>query len=100
MDEEHVFAADFDRELPQRFEKRQAFDVAGRPADFGDDDIGLRLLAEIADALFDLVGDVRDHLDRLAEVVAAPLLAQDTTRKPGRWSGCSAGSAVVEVNRS
>ena len=33
--------------------------------------------ASVRDALLDLVGDVRDDLDRAAEVVAAPLLADD-----------------------
>ena len=36
-----VLRADFEDELPDRFEKRQAFDVAGRSADFRDDDVDL-----------------------------------------------------------
>ena len=36
-----VLRADFENELADRFEKRQPFDVAGRAADFGDDDIVL-----------------------------------------------------------
>ena len=31
----------------------------------------------VADELLDRVGDVRDHLDGRAEVVAAPLLGED-----------------------
>ena len=32
-------APDFENELPNRFEKRQAFDVSSRASDFRDDDV-------------------------------------------------------------
>ena len=37
----------------------------------------LAIARDAADALLDLVGDVRDHLDRAAQVVAAALLGDD-----------------------
>ena len=37
------------------------------------------------DAALDLVGDVRDDLDRVAEVLAAALLGDDRRSTPGRW---------------
>ena len=67
--------ADVDRELPDRLQERQRLDVAHRAADLGDDDVDVLALAHELDAVLDLVGDVRDDLDRAAEVVAAALLA-------------------------
>ncbi len=43
-----VLRADFENELPDRFEERQPFDVAGRAADFGDDDVGFALGRDLA----------------------------------------------------
>ena len=48
----HVLRADFENELPDRFEKRQAFDVAGRSADLGDDDVVFALVGNLANARF------------------------------------------------
>ena len=72
VDERRVLAPDLERELADGLEERQALDVADRAADLADQDVGVADAA--ADARLDLVGDVRDHLDGLAEVVAAPLL--------------------------
>ncbi len=49
-------------------------DVTDGAADLDDDHVRAAVARNAADALLDLVGDVRDHLDRAAEVVAAPLL--------------------------
>jgi hypothetical protein len=66
---------DVDRELADGLEERQRLDVAHRAADLGDDDVDVARLGDQADALLDLVGDVRDDLDGAAEVVAAALAA-------------------------
>ena len=74
----HALApADVDRELADRLEERQRLDVAHRAADLGDDDVDVARLGDQADALLDLVGDVRDDLDGAAEVVAAALAPDD-----------------------
>src|SRR5205085_11390646 len=70
-----VATAGLEAELPDRFQERQRLDVADRPADLDDDHV--HSLADFANALLDLVGDVRDDLHRLAEVVAAPLFLDD-----------------------
>ena len=70
----HVLRADFEHELPDRLEERQAFDVAGGAADLGDDDVAFRFVRQLAHARLDLVGDVRNDLHGFAEVIAAPLL--------------------------
>jgi hypothetical protein len=75
VDEHAAPAPDVDRELPDRLEERQRFDVADRAADLGDHEVDLARLGHQLDPLLDLVGDVRDDLDGRAEVVATPLSA-------------------------
>ena len=58
-----------------RLEEREDLDVADGAADLGDDDVDV-VGGEPADAPLDLVGDVRDHLHGLAEVVAPALGGQ------------------------
>ena len=72
---ERVVAADVLPELPDGFEKRQALDVAHRAADFDEHDVDV--FRRGADGVLDLVGDVRNHLDGAAQVVAAALLLDD-----------------------
>ena len=67
--------SDVDRELADRLEERQAFDVPHRAADLGDDDVDVRRLGHQAHPLLDLVYDVGHDLDGRAEVVAAALAA-------------------------
>jgi len=58
-------------------QERQRLDVADRAADLGDDEVDVVGLADQLDAVLDLVGDVRDDLDRAAQVVAAALATDD-----------------------
>src|SRR6185436_8293814 len=67
-----VVSAELDAELAYRLEERQRLDVAHRAADLHHADVGIAG-AELDGAL-DLVGDVRDHLHRGAQVVTAALL--------------------------
>ncbi len=67
----HVVATGVLAELTERLEEREDLDVADGAADLGDHDVDV-VGRDAADAALDLVGDVRDHLDGLAEVVAAP----------------------------
>ena len=73
VQEEAVVAADVVAHLPGRLEERKRLDVADRAADLGDHHVDLRP-AHGQDPLLDLVGDVRDHLHGVAQVVAAALL--------------------------
>jgi hypothetical protein len=73
--EEDVLAAELVADLTRRLEERLRLDVADGAADLGDDDVGLgRLVGLQAHAALDLVGDVRDDLHGVAEVLAAALL--------------------------
>ena len=70
VDVADVVAADQVAELADRFEEREDLDVADGAADLGDDDVDV-VAGDPFDAALDLVGDVRDDLHGLAEVVAA-----------------------------
>ena len=72
VDVADVVAADVVAELADRLEERQDLDVADGAADLGDHHVDV-VGGDPLDAALDLVGDVRDHLDGLAEVVATTL---------------------------
>ena len=78
VQEEAVVAAHVVADLPGGLEERLRLDVADRAADLGDHDVG-RVAVGVGfghrqDAALDLVGDVRDHLHGVAEVLAAAFL--------------------------
>ena len=79
VEEEAVVAADEVAHLAGRLEEGQRLDVADGAADLGDDDVrSVRTSGgEGAHAGDDLVGDVRDDLDGVTEVLAAALLGDD-----------------------
>ncbi len=72
---QHIIAPDVVRHLPNGFEKREAFNVSDRSADFDDGDI--RSLGDPHDRLLDLIRDMRHHLHRPAEIISPPLLGDD-----------------------
>ena len=71
--EQHVADGALLLELACGLYERQRLDVADGAADLGDDDVGARLLGDALQPFLDGLGDVRDHLHRAAEEVAAPL---------------------------
>ncbi len=76
MQEKHVAVAGLEGKLADRLQERQPLDVAGRAANFSDDHVGLGLLGDLVNAVLNLIGDVRDHLDGFAQIIAAPFLVQ------------------------
>mmetsp|Transcript_67916 Transcript_67916/g.153685 ORF Transcript_67916/g.153685 Transcript_67916/m.153685 type:complete len:282 (-) Transcript_67916:76-921(-) len=80
VDEAHVLPADAELELPERLEEDHTLDVAHRAAHLDQAHVrGLprrvhRHRRHPLHPVHDLGRDVRNHLDGLAEVVAAPLL--------------------------
>ena len=85
VDEQDILLPLLLPELADRLEEGHPLDVANGPADFHQDDVGVFLLPHLADQRLDLVRDVRDDLDRLAEVVAAAFLLDDgPVDLPGR----------------
>ena len=62
------------RELPDRFQEGQAFDVSGGSTNLGDHDIRVRFLANLFDTVLNLVGYMGDDLHRAAQVLAFTLV--------------------------
>ena len=75
MDIQDIFPAHFRSDLPDRLQKRLAFDIPYGAADLADDHIGAAVLHGIDTAL-DLIGDVGDDLHRPAQIPALPLPVQ------------------------
>ena len=75
VDEQRVLAPEVLAELADGLEERLALDVSHRAADLDHDHV--HVVGHAPDALLDLVGDVRNHLDRAAEVITPPLLLDD-----------------------
>ena len=73
--EEHIFRAQLQAHLADRFQERQRFDVAHRAADF--DDHHVHAVRHLAERGFDFIGDVRNHLHGLAEIIAAAFFGDD-----------------------
>ena len=98
MDVQRVVAPDVLAELPDGLQERQALDVAHRPADLDEDDVDV--IGGASDGVLDLVGDVRNDLDRAAQVVSAPLFLDhaliDLAGRPvGMASRRRVGEALV-----
>src|SRR5437588_7327095 len=75
MNVKHIFAPKVPAKFANGFEKRQAFDIANRAADL--DDAKVVALGGQQYTPLDFVGNVRNHLDGCAKVVAPPLLLND-----------------------
>ena len=70
-------------ELADRFEIRQALDIADRAPDLAKDEI--EAFVAVANEFLDGVRDVRDHLNGRAEVIAATLFGENfLIDAPGR----------------
>jgi hypothetical protein len=85
-------------ELADRLKEGQALDIAHRAADLAQHEI--RLVIADAQEILDLVGHMRNHLDRLAQIVAAPFLLEHVGIDPPRGNavglaGMYAGEAFV-----
>ena len=81
MQKETVLPTDLVPHLAGRFQERLGFDIADSAADLGDDDVwpvavGVRL-GHLQDPAFDLIGDVRDHLHGIAEILPTTFPGDD-----------------------
>src|SRR5262249_13256665 len=86
VDEKSILRSEFEAHLANRFQKRQRFDVADRTTNFNNDDV--HVVGDFLDDVFDFVGNVRNHLHGLSEVIDAALFGND------RFVN-SAGSPVI-----
>ena len=76
MDEAAVVAALLQAHLPDGLQEGLALDIAGGAADLGNDHIGLGGGSHVVDVALDLVGNVGDDLDGLAQIGTLTLLVQ------------------------
>ncbi len=76
MDIQAVVLAYLVTNLSDRLDEGLALDIADRAADLGDDDVCISFFADAVDEALDLVRDMRDHLYRLAEILAVTLLVE------------------------
>ena len=74
MHEDALSARAIMAELADRLKERQPLDIAHGAADFTEHEIDL--IFANAQELLDFIGDMRDDLNGLAQIVAAPLLFQ------------------------
>ena len=71
--EDRVAASFFITHLADRLHERQRFDVTDRASDLDDQNVRMMRVGHSTDRSLDLVRDVRDDLDRLAEVISTTL---------------------------
>jgi len=96
VQEEAAVPADLVPDLADRLQERLRLDVPDGAADLGDHHVDLGP-GHLLDPGLDLVGDVRDDLDSVAEVVAAPLLGDHAgVDLPGGDVGRAAQLGVEE----
>ena len=100
MHEGDVLPAQGGAHLPRRLEEGLGLDVADGPTDLRDDDIRrvpLRVRLRLgAHDLLDLIGDMGDDLDGVAQVLAAALLGDDAGVDLPRRRVRGAGQVDVE----
>ena len=77
MHENHVAGFFFLLELASGLDERLALDVAHRAADFGNNDIGVRLARDAIEALFNSVGHMRNNLHGATQEIAATLAGDE-----------------------
>src|SRR5258708_5274301 len=77
MDEETVLRPNVFPELAESFHEYLALDISNRAADLSNQHVGIALRGKLVDSSLDLVGDVGDHLDRSAQVVAPAFLCDN-----------------------
>ena len=75
--DEHVADPSLELKLSNGLQKRQSFNVTGGSADFRDEDIGFGGCLDRADPILDFIGDVRNYLDGLAEIITTALVREN-----------------------
>ena len=94
----HVVAAFFKTDLANRLKERQRLNVTDRSANFDDGNIGT--VGTGLDLELDLIGDVRNNLNRFAEILATTLFFEHgvvnlTGREVIALGHLGAGEALV-----
>ena len=74
MDVQHIVFAHILFYLTDSFQKRKAFNIAYRTADFGNDKIGIVIVADTEYPGLDLIGNMGNDLHRTAQVIPPAFL--------------------------
>ena len=74
---EDIIGADFPFHLTDGFQKGLGLNIADGTADLGDHHIGIAFFARTQNAFFDLIGHMRNHLHRTAEIITATFFFQN-----------------------
>ena len=77
MDGQAVVLTQLKAHLPQGFQVRKRFDIPYRSTNFSDDNIVFTRFFQQTDPSLDLIGNMRDNLDRFPEIRPSPLLLYD-----------------------
>ena len=77
MHDHHVFGAGLQLKLADRFKERETFNVSGGSADLRDDHVAWLSLSVANDTALYFIGDMRNHLNGLAQVITSTFLGQD-----------------------
>ncbi len=93
VDKHRILAPQFLPHLANCLEEGKRFDIADRSADLHDGYV-VAVGRNLPHRILNFIRDVRNHLDRLAQVVAAPFLQNDLLVDPSR------GEIVVARKRS
>src|SRR5260370_9240921 len=75
MNIDGVVARQIVLDLADRLEERQPFDIADGAADLAQHEVVIVIAVE--NEILDGIGDMQDHLDGGAEIIAAPFLGED-----------------------
>ena len=97
MDIQNILTPNLAPELTRRLQKRQRFDIADRAADFRDDHIR-RVLAEgnLQHAPLNLVGDMRNDLNRRAQIFALAFAGDDRVIHASAGDVCRLRQILVD----
>jgi len=77
MDENHIIHIFFIMQLPDSFQKRHTLDIAHCTANFNETYLGTAVFGYISQPFLYLVGNMRNYLYGLAQVIAPALLIDD-----------------------
>ena len=96
MDEQAVLISHLQSDLAHSLQKRLGFNIPDGPSDLCDHHVRICLFSHAVHEFLDLIGNMRDHLDRGAQVFSSPLFVENV---PVDLSGCQIGVLVqVLVN--
>ena len=96
MNDQKIFNPEIPLGLTHGFDKGKRFNVAHRSADLGNDHIKIPVFPQGIKILFDLIGNVRYHLDGFPQESPFPLFRDHIVVDPARCHVVGLGGVDVE----